>query len=57
MTSRVTDIAGSAIERVFSSMRKIFSEEVLKAVYPDVPTPRVTLDMPGSEPEPLHVFV
>lgn len=57
MTSRVTDIAGSAIERVFSSMRKIFSEEVLRAVYPDVPAPRVTLDMPGSEPEPLHVFV
>lgn len=50
------DVAGEAIARVNEHMHKLFSQEVMEQVFPDVPVPRVTLDMPGSEPEPCHVF-
>lgn len=51
------DVAGPVIAKVYSHIQKLFSKEVLKEVFPDVPVPRVTLDLPGAEPEPLHVFV
>lgn len=50
------DVAGLAIARVNEYLHKVFSEKVLHEVFPDVPVPRVTLDLPGQEPEPLHVF-
>lgn len=54
--TQATDVAGAAIAKVHEHMQKIFSKEVLGEIYPDVPVPRVTLDLPGDEPEPLHVF-
>lgn len=48
------DVAGPAIARVHADLEALFSR--LDELAPDVPRPRVTLDMPGSEPEPLHVF-
>lgn len=50
-------IAGPVISKVFDNLQKIFSKDVLNSVFPDVPVPMVSLDLPGSEPEPLHVFV
>lgn len=51
------DVSGPAIERVESHLRKLFAADCLGQVFPGVPAPRVTLDLPGDEPEPLHVFV
>lgn len=56
--SDAMDVSGKAIVRVHESMRRIFSEDVIESVLPGqgIPAPRVTLDLPGQEPEPLHVF-
>lgn len=51
------DVAGAAIQAVYGHLKKIFDEEVMSQVFPGIPVPRVSLDMPGDEPEPLHVFV
>ena len=52
--SRVTDICGPAIERLFQDAAAIFDEGALDG---SVPAPRVTLDLPATDPEPFHVFV
>lgn len=49
------DVAGPAIARVHSDMQALFSR--LDEIVPNVPKPRVTLDLPSSDPEPLHAFV
>lgn len=51
------DVAGPIIAKVYDHLQTLFDADVLHAVFPDLPVPRVTLDMPGAEPEPLHVFV
>ena len=54
--SEATDVAGEAIARVHAAMQALFAPDVLPEIVEGVPVPRVTLDMPGDEPEPLHVF-
>lgn len=51
------DVAGKAIAKVLDHLKKIFSKDIIDDIYTDIPAPRVTLDLPGAEPEPLHVFV
>lgn len=51
------DVAGEAIQAVYANVQKVFTAEVIEETFPGVPVPRVSLDMPGDEPEPLHVFV
>lgn len=50
----IPDVAGPAIERVHADLRALFAR--VEDLAPGVPSPRVTLDLPASEPEPLHVF-
>ena len=51
--SVVTDITGPAIERIHADALAIFDG----AAMPDgIPAPRVTLDLPSTDPEPFHVF-
>ena len=48
------DIFGPAIERLHRDAQLVFSGENM----PDgVTAPRVTLDLPATDPEPFHVFV
>lgn len=55
MTRAVPDIAWPAIERVHADVAALFA--VTGAMLgEDVPEPRVTLDLPATDPEPLHVF-
>ena len=49
----IADVAGPAIMRVHADLEALFSR--ISDLAPNVPRPRVTLDLPGSEPEPLHV--
>lgn len=49
----IADVAGPAIMRVHADLEALFSR--ISELAPNVPRPRVTLDLPGSEPEPLHV--
>ena len=52
--SIVTDICGHAIERIHADAVDVFAGEIL----PDgLTAPRVTLDLPATDPEPFHVFV
>lgn len=51
------EVAGDAIAQLLANVERVFDADTLHEVYPDVPAPRVTLDLPGAEPEPLHVFV
>ena len=57
MSTNPQDVAGPVIAKVYESLQKLFASEVMEEIFPDVPLPRVTLDLPGAEPEPLHVFV
>ena len=51
--SIVTDICGPAIERIYADSVAVFAGENL----PDgLTAPRVTLDLPATDPEPFHVF-
>ncbi|RDB70675.1 hypothetical protein C1876_02885 [Eggerthella sinensis] len=50
----IPDVAGPAIARVHADLRELFAR--IGELAPGVPAPRVTLDLPASEPEPLHVF-
>ena len=52
--SRVTDITGAAIERIHADAVAIFAGENLPE---GLVAPRVTLDLPSTDPEPFHVFV
>ena len=52
--SRVTDITGPAIERIYADALAVFDAAVLDD---GIPVPRVTLDLPSTDPEPFHVFV
>lgn len=51
------DVSGEVIAKVYDNLQRIFTKEVVEQLYDDIPVPRVTLDLPGNEPEPLHVFV
>lgn len=49
----VPDITGPAIDRIHRDAAAIFAQEVLPE---GMPAPRVTLDLPATDPEPFHVF-
>lgn len=51
--SIVTDICGPAIERIYADSVAIFAGENLPE---GLTAPRVTLDLPATDPEPFHVF-
>lgn len=51
--SIVTDICGPAIERIYADSVAIFAAENLPE---GLTAPRVTLDLPATDPEPFHVF-
>lgn len=51
--STVTDICGPAIERIHADSVAIFAAENLPE---GLVAPRVTLDLPATDPEPFHVF-
>ena len=51
--STVTDICGPAIERIYADSVAIFAGENLPE---RLTAPRVTLDLPATDPEPFHVF-
>ena len=51
--SRVTDITGAAIERIHADAVAVFAGENLPE---GLTAPRVTLDLPATDPEPFHVF-
>lgn len=55
MTRAVPDIAWEPICRIQADVKALFdaTEQLLGD---DVPSPRVTLDLPAENPEPLHVF-
>ena len=52
--SRVTDITGAAIERIHADAVAVFAGENLPE---GLTAPRVTLDLPATDPEPFPVFV
>ena len=52
--STTKDITGPAILRIYEDAKAIFDEGALDG---SVPAPRVTLDLPATDPEPFHVFV
>jgi len=52
--TRVTDITGEAIQRIYADAQAIFTDTTLGE---GVTVPRVTLDLPTTDPEPFHVFV
>lgn len=51
--SIVTDICGPAIERIYEDSVAVFAAENLPE---GLVAPRVTLDLPATDPEPFHVF-
>lgn len=51
--SIVTDICGPAIERIYADSVAVFAAENLPE---GLTAPRVTLDLPATDPEPFHVF-
>lgn len=51
--STVTDICGPAIERIYKDSVAVFAAENLPE---GLTAPRVTLDLPATDPEPFHVF-
>lgn len=50
----IPDVAGPAIARINADIEALF--EHIDKLVPGTPKPRVTLDLPASDPEPLHVF-
>ena len=52
--SDVRDIATGAIQRLFRDAALVFSGENMPE---GLTAPRVTLDLPATDPEPFHVFV
>ena len=55
MTRAVPDIAWEPIVRMRADLGALFSR-CAELLGDDVPAPRVTLDLPASDPEPFHVF-
>lgn len=55
MTRIVPDIAWEPISRMTADLQALFAE-CAGLLGEDVPEPRVTLDLPASDPEPFHVF-
>lgn len=55
MTRAVADIAWEPIRALHSDVAALFAHAD-GLLGPDVPVPRVTLDLPAGDPEPLHVF-
>lgn len=53
MSGIVELIAWAPVERIHRDAEALFAAGLLG---PDVPRPRVTLDLPASDPEPNHVF-
>lgn len=51
--STVTDICGPAIQRIYEDSVAVFAAENLPE---GLTAPRVTLDLPATDPEPFHVF-
>lgn len=51
--STVTDICGPAIQRIYEDSVAVFAAENLPE---GLVAPRVTLDLPATDPEPFHVF-
>lgn len=49
----IVDLTGPAIERIHRDARLIFDADALPG---GLPAPRVTLDLPATDPEPFHVF-
>lgn len=50
-------VAGPSIARILSDAEALYDASSIAQLCDNVPAPRVTLDLPASEPEPLHVFV
>ena len=55
MTGLVPQIAGEPVKRIDADVRALFAHTA-ELLGGDVPEPAVTLDLPASDPEPLHVF-
>ena len=55
MTRLVPDIAWEPISRMTADLSALFAQTA-QLLGEDVPEPRVTLDLPASDPEPFHVF-
>ena len=55
MSGKVQAIAWPAIQRLHADIEKVFAETA-SLLGEDIPRPRVTFDLPSSDPEPLHVF-
>lgn len=55
MTRIVPDIAWEPIARIVADLGALFAK-TSDLLGGDVPEPRVTLDLPASDPEPFHVF-
>lgn len=51
----IGDVSGRAIERVHADLSALFGN--LDRLAPGIPAPRVTIDLPSAEPDPLHVSV
>lgn len=51
----ITPVAEKAVQRVYSDLRALFSR--IDELAPGVREPRVTLDLPATDPEPFHAFV
>lgn len=56
MMGRMHQVAGPAILQMHEDVRRVFAN-VEALMGEDVREPRVTLDLPGDDPEPFHVFV
>lgn len=55
MTAPVQQVAWGPVKRIDDIVRSLFSHTA-ELLGGDVPEPAVTLDLPATDPEPLHVF-
>ena len=55
MCGKVQALAWPALQRLHADIEKVFAETA-SLLGEDIPRPRVTFDLPSSDPEPLHVF-
>jgi hypothetical protein len=51
----IKPVAGPVIDRVHADLEALFSR--ISELAPGVQEPRVTIDLPATDPEPFHVFV
>ena len=54
--NRMQQVAGPAIIQMYEDVKAVFAR-IEDLMGEDVREPRVTLDLPGDDPEPFHVFV